>query len=412
MKMTRHSLGLIPVSVQRVVLLAAFLAPQVALAAQWNVKMGAQVPDCLPGADGDQKLAAGCQARQIMGFVPNEIWIHQNDSITWTHATDEGHTVTFLYEPQPAALGVAPYPAAQQRPSGAVGCTAYGGRISPNNSAYDPSGAAGFECVNSGTLATYGDTYTVNFPAQGNFKFTCLIHASMFGLVHVLDPTAELPYTQLAYSAQAIGQIANVASGLVPLNLLTNGLNPRVYTVGKIVATAGGWQYGAMFRFVDALGNIITKNAPLKVRVGQTVEFTNVDPAEPHTITFGCPTDDATCPVGGGPGAFADTSGPFGTAADGGRYAVMNPGFDPADETNRDANSKDEINSGLLISQAQDRAAGISPLSGTPGTPVPLAQVSPTLNRFRVTFNAPGMYRWICELHDEIGMIGWVNVTP
>jgi len=51
-------------------------------------------------------------------------------------------------------------------------------------------------------------------------------------------------------------------------------------------------------------------------------------------------------------------------------------------------------------------------LSGTPGTSVPLAQVSPTLNRFRVTFNATGQYRWICELHDEIGMIGWVKVVP
>jgi plastocyanin len=409
----KTTFGSIPVFLQRAVLAAAFLVPQLASAAQWSVKLGAQVPDCLAGAEGDAKLAAGCQARQMMAFVPNEIWIHQNDSITWTHATDEGHTVTFLYEPQPATLGVGPYPAAQQRPSGAVGCTAYGGLpVSPDNSAYDASGVAGVQCVNSGTLANYGATYTVKFPAQGNFKFTCLIHASMFGLVHVLDPTSDLPYNQLAYSAQAIGQIANIAAGLVPLNLLTNGLNPRVYTVGKIVATGGGWQYGSLFRFVDAFGNTITKNAPLKVRLGQTVEFVNVDPAEPHTITFGCPTDDATCPISTGPGAFVDNSGPFGTAGDGARYAVMNAPFDPADETNRDANSTAEINSGLLISQAQDRATGTTPLSGTPGTLVPLAQVSPTLNRFRVTFNAPGMYRWICELHDEIGMIGWVNVTP
>jgi plastocyanin len=411
MRMRMNSRDSIPVFVQGALVLAAFLAPQVASAAQWNVRLGAQVPDCLAGASGDSKLAAGCQARQFMGFVPNEIWIHQNDSITWTHATDEGHTVTFLYEPQPASVG-APFPAAQQRPSGAVGCSAYGGVTSASGSAYDPSGVGGLQCVNSGTLATYGTIYTVNFPAQGNFKFTCLIHASMFGLVHVLDPTASLPYTQLAYNSQTIGQIANVTTGLTPLNLPTNGANPRVYTVGKVVATGGGWQYGSLFRFVDTFGEVITKDQPLQVRVGQTVEFTNVDPAEPHTITFGCPTDDSTCPIFVGPGGFVDTSGSSGTAGDGARYAVLNAGFDPADEQHRDANSKDEINSGLLISQAQDRATGISPLSGTPGTPVPIAQVSPTLNRFRVTFNAPGMYRWICELHDDIGMIGWVNVTP
>lgn len=90
----------------------------------------------------------------------------------------------------------------------------------------------------------------------------------------------------------------------------------------------------------------------------------------------------------------------------------MNPPFHPADEGDRSMGDKSEINSGLLVPQSQDRATGISPLSGTPGTSLPLAQVSPTLVRFRITFNAPGMYRFICELHDQLGMIGWVNVIP
>ena len=266
--------------------------------------------------------------------------------------------------------------------------------------------------MNSGTLSTYGLTYSVSFPVQGNFKFTCLIHASMFGTVHMLGPSAALPYGQPAYDFQAAAQIANVTAGLIPLNLPTNGPDPRVYTVGKVAATGGGWQYGSMFRFVDAFGNTITKSSPLKVHVGQTVEFTNVDPVEPHTITFGCPTDDPTCPINTGPGGFVDTSGASGTAADGAQYAVLNAPFDPVDEQHRDANSTSEINSGLLISQAQDRATGATPLSGAPATTVPIAQVSPTLNRFRVTFNATGMYRFICELHDDLGMIGWVNVVP
>jgi plastocyanin len=156
----------------------------------WQVKVGSQVPDCLVGAPSDSKLAEGCQAHQAIAFLPNEIWVHQNDSITWTQATEENHTVTFVYEPQPTALGVGPYPAAQQRPSNAVGCSAYGGVTSASNSAYDPSGAKGLQCVNSGVLPSYGSTYTVSFPAQGNFKFTCLIHSSMNGIVHVLDPSA------------------------------------------------------------------------------------------------------------------------------------------------------------------------------------------------------------------------------
>jgi plastocyanin len=51
-------------------------------------------------------------------------------------------------------------------------------------------------------------------------------------------------------------------------------------------------------------------------------------------------------------------------------------------------------------------------LSGTPGTSVPLGQVAPALDRFRVTFNTLGSYRFICMLHDEIGMVGWVKVVP
>src|SRR5215469_2268091 len=98
--------------------------------AQWHLKAGAQFPDCQNGSDADVLLASGCQQGQAMAFIPNEVWIHQNDTITWSLGTDEDHTVTFLYQPLPAVQGVAPYPAAQQRPSNAVGCTAYGGAIS------------------------------------------------------------------------------------------------------------------------------------------------------------------------------------------------------------------------------------------------------------------------------------------
>jgi plastocyanin len=395
----------------------ALLAVPLSSSAQWKAKAGAQFPDCMHGGAADDLLASGCGAGQAMAFIPNEIWIHQNDTITWTMATDEAHTVTFLNQPQPATLGAAPYPAAQQRPSNAVGCTAYGAPASPNNSSYDPNGILGLPCVHSGNAATggalqaYGDTFTVNFPTAGNFKFVCLIHSSMNGTVHVLPAGAALPYQQAAYDLQSVGRTLSIATNLVPPDVFLNGPN-RAYTVGKLVATGGGWQYGAEFRFIDPSGNVVTKNNPLVVHKGGTIEFTNLDPVEPHTITFGCPTDDADCPVGGGPGVLVDTNGNSGTAVDGARFAVMNGPFDPANEQIRDPNSVDEINSGLLIAQAQDRATGTAPLSGTPGTSVGLAQVSPTLDRFRVTFNALGSYRFICELHDEIGMVGWVKVIP
>jgi hypothetical protein len=58
----------------RWMLLLALLAVPLSAFAQWQVKAGAQVPDCLPGAPGDAKLASGCQASQAMAFIPNEIW--------------------------------------------------------------------------------------------------------------------------------------------------------------------------------------------------------------------------------------------------------------------------------------------------------------------------------------------------
>jgi len=33
---------------------------------------------------------------QGWAFLPNELWIHKGDSVTWTFASDEPHTVTFL----------------------------------------------------------------------------------------------------------------------------------------------------------------------------------------------------------------------------------------------------------------------------------------------------------------------------
>src|SRR5215472_10913305 len=61
-------------------LVGLVLFPQL-LSAQWNATIGAQTQDL---------------GRQSLAFLPNEIWIHAGDSITWTMAPAEPHTVTFL----------------------------------------------------------------------------------------------------------------------------------------------------------------------------------------------------------------------------------------------------------------------------------------------------------------------------
>jgi plastocyanin len=35
-------------------------------------------------------------AKQAVAFLPNELWIHEGDSITWTFVSGDIHTVTFL----------------------------------------------------------------------------------------------------------------------------------------------------------------------------------------------------------------------------------------------------------------------------------------------------------------------------
>jgi len=69
----------------RLMLVAGLLLLPQLLAAQWNATVGAESNDL-----GGQGLA----------FLPNEIWIHAGDSITWTVAAAEPHTVTFLTDGQ------------------------------------------------------------------------------------------------------------------------------------------------------------------------------------------------------------------------------------------------------------------------------------------------------------------------
>src|SRR5689334_23072193 len=50
----------------------------------WHVRVGAQSKDL---------------GRQALAFLPNEIWIHEHDSITFRSGVDEPHTVTFMTPP-------------------------------------------------------------------------------------------------------------------------------------------------------------------------------------------------------------------------------------------------------------------------------------------------------------------------
>ena len=126
--------------------------PSASQAQTWQAAVGAQSVD---------------KAKQVVAFLPNEIWIHAGDTINWTVAADEIHTISFL------TLG-------QVRLPFSVGCPGFS------------VGAASFDgstCVSTPPMVS-GQTFSVMFPSPGNFKLVCLVHPDMTGVVHVLDPSA------------------------------------------------------------------------------------------------------------------------------------------------------------------------------------------------------------------------------
>jgi plastocyanin len=301
---------------------------------------------------------------QALAFLPNEMWIHAGDSITWTFPTLEPHSVTFLMP-------------GQVRPPFTVGCPG----DTPDGSLFDNSA-----CVNSGRITTVGTTYTVRFPSPGNYRLVCIIHVNMTGLVHVLDPSAPLPHEQDFYDAQAVAQKRALLSvrddvrdapdhdGRANAHLH----HPMVITgAGEIVSTPGGIQSVSVMRFMQPR---------ITIHVGDTVEWDSSD-VSGHTITFGQEPDNPTTPqTPPSANVFADP--------DGARHAIIN-------------STDDNVHSGFIAQAAHER-------NGVAQAPAPIAQVLPPVGvtRFRVTFTRAGRYPYICAFHDELGMKGEVIVLP
>jgi plastocyanin len=291
----------------------------------------------------------GDMARQALAFLTNELWVHAGDSITWTFPTPEIHTVTFL---KPQQIRPA-------RPGAGGGCPG----TTPDGSSFD-----GSTCVTSPELVN-GQTYTVHFPTAGNFKLVCLVHPSMTGTVHVLPLAKNLPFDQAFYDRQASREQAELLSNGARLEGLGTATAQQTSEeevtagIGEIVANGGGAQIMSVVRFLP--GTTV-------VRVGDTVEWTNLDPETPHTVTFGAEPANPVPPSAG-----------IATDSDGAEHAVLNsPGAN--------------LHSGFLVAAPQERR-------GLPQSPL-------AVNRFRVTFTSPGTFDYFCALHDDLGMVGRVIV--
>jgi plastocyanin len=318
--------------------LALLIAPQSVQAATWQATAGAQSSD---------------MGRQALAFLVNELWIHAGDSITWTFPTPEIHTVTFLKQ------NTIPQQIRPPRPGAGGGCPG----TTPDGSNFD-----GSTCVTS-PESVNGQTYTVHFPTAGNFKLVCLVHPSMTGTVHVLPLSQNLPFDQAFYDREASREQAELLSdgarleGLGTATAQRTSENEVTVGIGEIAATGGGAQIVSVMRFLP--GTTV-------VRVGDTVEWTNLDPETPHTVTFGAEPANPVPPSAG-----------VGTDSDGAEHAVLGaPGGN--------------LHSGFLVAAPQERRG--------------LAQSPLAVNRFRVTFTSPGTFDYFCALHDDLGMVARVIV--
>lgn len=320
-------------------ILAVLLVPS-AVQAQWQATAGAESAD---------------EGRQALAFLSNELWVNVGDSITWTFPTAEIHTVTFLKQNTTPQQVRPPRPGV---PGG--GCPG----TTPDGSSF-----AGSTCLTSPELVD-GETYTVRFPTAGNFKLVCLVHANMTGAVHVLPVSETLPYDQAFYDREADRERTELLAdgsrlegrGVATAERTENGVTAGI---GEIVATGAGSSTVSVNRFL---------RSRIVVHVLDTVEFTNLDPVTPHTVTFGTE-----------PAIPQPPSADVTVALDGARKAVLgSPGA--------------STHSGLLVAASQDR--------------VTLAQTPLGVTRFRVTFTSPGTFSYICALHDELGMTGRVTVIP
>ena len=322
------------VTIVELTTLLSALALASADAAQWNATVGAQSND---------------KGGQALAFLPNEIWIHAGDSITWKFDADEIHTVTFLR-------------ADQERPPFFVGCPGFSS---------DPATFDGSTCVTTPPLVN-GQSFTVNFPVAGNFKLTCLVHPNMTGTIHVFGPSKTLPHNQAFYDTRAADERKDLLLDPIDRDAGHDNQPNRNHAhgvaagIGEVSATAGGSETLSVMRFY---------NNNVEIHAGETVEWTNLDPVTPHTITFG------TEP----PPPFDPPSPDVTVDPDGARHAVISS---PSDSTH----------SGFIIAAPQERTG--------------LQQSSLGVTRFRVTFPHAGTFPYICAIHDELGMKGTVTVLP
>lgn len=235
----------------------AALSPASAHAATgttWTVQVGSQSPQ---------------HQIQGMNYGPREIWINVGDTVHWTAAAMEPHTVSFVDAAHPA-VEFNPFD-----PSLAYMMT---------RTSQTTIGAPG-EYRNSGIMATVPldilpmpqyTSYDLTFTGPGDYNYICYVHGVMMtGVVHVRAAGTAYPHTQQWYNAQARkDRAAVIADG------------ERIWSSARSEADA----HHVFVGVTDDKAMVMAfTRSHVTIRVGQSVTFEwskNAVPV-PHTVTFG-----------------------------------------------------------------------------------------------------------------------------
>lgn len=302
----------------------------VALLLAWSIALGpASLSHAQAGPRNWQASVGGQtdnQAIQALAFFPLDLSVNVQDTITWTWQTAEPHTVTFLAPNQLPPLAPPPN----------------------NTPATANTTVNGTDFVNSGRKNRVGDTFTATFSTPGVFNYLCLVHPrTMTARVTVNPAGTPYPHSQAFFNRQGAAQLALILSD--GRELRQNGRDIAQIAGRDNVSAGAGDAEVFVARFLPE---------QRRIRVGETVVWTNSDSITPHTVTFG-PTPSNAAVGLDGPGHATISSNPVTTT----------------------------ISSGLF-------------------------GVGRDFTQFKVQFTVPGTYPYFCSLHSDLGMVGTIVVRP
>lgn len=280
-------------------------------------------------------------------YAPGDVTVLVGDSVKFTIASDEPHTVTIGNGP----AGVPPpnWPAA-----GFTGTVPPPPATAALTATYNGTGF-----LNTGVIFK-GSTATVTYTSPGAFGFICAIHPGMAGTVNVVasgatttqaeaDSKAAATRTAILGAVDALEQATTAqvketkrSDGTSRWDIFTNSIQPPSPQPG------GGTGFLELMRYVPP---------SLAIGAGDSVKWTAT---APHTVTF---------PAAGQDPMSID---PFTTPA----------------TTKTVYDGKSLFNSALMA-------------TGAPGVP----------SSFELTFPSPGTFDYVCALHQFLGQTGRIVVA-